>query len=157
MPGGRPKQPDELKKIKGTLQKCRVNQDAPKTLPGIPENPIGLDHMGKLAYKELAEDLYRLKVITPEDRSILFQAAEALSDYRRYKKILKKSGEVYVVIDKMGNKHFNARPEVKMKKDSWEMFHKCLIQCGLTPATRSRLKVVVKEEENPFAKFLGNG
>ncbi|AWW32163.1 phage terminase small subunit P27 family [Echinicola strongylocentroti] len=157
MAGGRPRQPDELKKLKGTLQPCRVNQEAPKTLPGIPEVPSGLDHMGKKAFKEICEDLYQMKVITTHDRHILYQAAEALSDYRRYKKTLKKVGEVYENTNrKTGITHYHARPEVKMKKDAWEQFHKCLTQCGLTPSMRAKVKVVKKEEENPFEAMMNS-
>lgn len=172
MPGGRPRQPDELKKLKGTLQPCRVNEDAPKTFPGMPQTPRGLSLYEKNKFKSLAEELYQMKVITTHDVHILEMIAKEFGILKVYEKQLKKDGFFYAgtkvekEVDDQGKQtvktttitsRFKAHPAITARNQAWTNIMKGLQECGLTPSTRSKVKVVKEEDSNPFNQFLANG
>lgn len=176
MAGGRPRIPDELKKLKGTLQPCRVNKDAPTTAPGMPEIPAGLTGMAKRKFIELAKELSQMKVITPHDKHILEQVAKEFELFKNLEKAIKKDGLFYhgtreekeygesqdgevIKTVKVTTIHSKIRmhPGLAARNQAWANIMKGLQECGLTPSTRSKLKVVKKEEQNPFAAFLANG
>lgn len=172
MPGGRPRQPDALKKIKGTLQPCRVNPDQPKTLPGMPEIPRGLSFFEKSKFKSLAEELYQMKVITTHDVHILEMVAKEFGMLKVYEKQLKKDGYFYAgtkeieEITEEGKKtkktttitsRVRVHPAITARNQAWTNIMKGLMECGLTPSTRSKVKVVKEENSNPFSQFIANG
>lgn len=175
MPGGRPRQPDELKKAKGTLQACRVNSDQPSVLPGMPEIPSGLTGLAKKKFVELAKELVQMKVVTPHDRLILEQISKEWALFKELEKVLKKDGLFYhsrvtekteevmpdgekltKVKERVTKTSVRSHPALTARNQCWANIMKGLQECGLTPSTRSKLKVVKKEESNPFAKMLGS-
>lgn len=172
MSGGRPRQPDELKKAKGTLQACRVNKDQPAVNPGMPEIPLGLVGIAKKKFVELAQELVQMKVVTPHDRLILEQISKEWALFKELEKVLKKDGLFYnsritetiteelpdgekvtKVKEKVTKTGVRAHPALTARNQCWANIMKGLQECGLTPSTRSKLKVVKKESTNPFAKF----
>lgn len=176
MPGGRPRQTDEMKAAKGTLQKCRVNPDQPKVEPGMPEIPRGLTGIAKRKFVELAKELSQMKVITPHDRFILEQVSkefQLLSDMEKtvkkdgyffHSKIIEReenhlqNGETLVKVkEKTTKTHVRSHPALVIRNQCWANIMKGLQECGLTPSTRSKLKVVKKEETNPFIKLQQGG
>lgn len=173
MAGGRPRIPDELKKLKGTLQPCRVNKDAPTTAPGMPEIPSGLTGIAKKKFVELAKELSQMKVITTHDKHILEQVSKEFELFKNLEKAIKKDGLFYhgtrvekeygesedgkIVKSTTLHSKIRTHPGLAARNQAWANIMKGLQECGLTPSTRSKLKVVQKEEKNPFAAFLANG
>ena len=173
MAGGRPRQPDSLKNAKGTLQPSRVNQLQPKVLPGMPEIPSGLVGTAKRKFIELAKELSQMKVITTHDTHVLEQIAKEFDLFKQLEKILKKDGLFYhgtrtekqTVDDPDGVKErvvkvtileskLKTHPALTARNQAWTNIMKGLQECGLTPSTRSKLKIVKKEDSNPFSDFL---
>jgi len=173
MAGGRPRTPDTLKAAKGTLQPCRVNKDQPKVEPGMPEIPAGLVGIAKRKYVELAKELSQMKVITPHDRHILEQVAKEFELFKQLEKVLKKDGLFYhsTITEKtediaangeavtktkvkITQSRIKTHPALTARNQAWANIMKGLQECGLTPSTRSKLKIVKKEDTNPFASFL---
>lgn len=173
MAGGRPRQPDELKKAKGTLQACRVNSDQPKVEPGMPEIPAGLTGIAKRKFIELAKELSQMKVITPHDRFILEQIAKEFQVLSEMEKTIKKDGyffhsriierdevttedgdKITHIKEKTTKTSVRSHPALTVRNQCWTNIMKGLQECGLTPSTRSKLKVVKKEESNPFLKLM---
>lgn len=170
---GRPRIPDELKKAKGTLQPCRVNSDQPKVQPGMPEKPRGLTGIAGKKFIELAQELSQMKVITPHDRFILEQVAKEFAMMAEMEKTIKKDGLFFnsriteedteylkdgnTVIrkkEKVTKTNVRSHPALTIRNQCWTNIMKGLQECGLTPSTRSKLKVVKKEDSNPFTKLL---
>lgn len=165
MPRGRPTKPTHLKELTGTLRKCRVNNAEPKTLPGIPVTPSGLSHVGKKKFNELCQELYQMKVITTHDAQLLEMIAHQWENYIELKKELKKNGRFYhSTTEEMSEdglsvtikRGIKVHPALAAFQMSWSSIMKGLQECGLTPSTRSKLRMVEKEEENPFLALLKN-
>lgn len=170
MAGGRPRKPDELKKLQGTFQPSRSNPDAPKVSPSMPEIPRGLTGIAKKKYVELAKELSQMKVITPHDSHLLEMVAKEFEHFKMMEKTIKKDGLFYhgtrvekeIEEDGSGRvtkvetlyTRIKAHPAVAARNQAWTNIMKGLQECGLTPSTRSKLKVVKKEETNPFAAFM---
>jgi P27 family predicted phage terminase small subunit len=169
MAGGRPTQPDSLKALKGTLQPSRVNKDAPVTQPGMPQIPIGLNFFEKKKFISLAQELSQMKIITPHDQYILELIAKEFGMLKVYEKQLKKDGFFYhgEKVEKQEDSEgavkvkttiistrFKAHPALSARNQAWTNIMKGLQECGLTPSTRSKVKVVKEEDSNPFSKFL---
>jgi P27 family predicted phage terminase small subunit len=168
MAGGRPRTPDTLKKVKGTYKPSRSNPDQPKVMPGMPEIPSGLTGIAKKKFIELAHELVQMKVITPHDRHVLEQVAKEFALFKEMEKVIKKDGFFYHgtrteqefydgegAVKKVTTLHskLRAHPALAARNQCWANIMKGLQECGLTPSTRSKLKVIKKEESNPFAAF----
>lgn len=173
MPGGRPNTPDALKIAKGTFKPSRSNPDQPKVNPGMPEIPVGLIGVAKRKFIELAKELVQMKVITPHDQHVLEQVAKEFALFKEMEKVLKNDGFFYhssvtekteeILPDgekvvktktKIIQNRIKSHPALTIRNQCWANIMKGLQECGLTPSTRSKLKVVKKEESNAFAKFL---
>ena len=173
MAGGRPRTPDHLKVAKGTYKPSRSNLDQPAALPGMPEIPAGLTGIAKRKFIELAKELVQMKVVTPHDRLVLEQISKEWALFKDLEKVIKKDGLFYhgtvtektettepngdtavVTKVKITQNRLKAHPALTARNQAWTNIMKGLQECGLTPSTRSKLKVVKKEESNPFAKLL---
>jgi len=173
MARGRPSLPDELKKAKGTLRPDRVNFDAPKIEPGMPQIPLGLTGIAKKKFIELAQELVQMKVVTTHDRLILEHISKEFELFKQLEKTLKKDGFFYhsritetttettpegekvtTVKEKVTNSAVKLHPGVKARNQCWANIMKGLQECGLTPSTRNKLKIIQKEDSNPFSNFL---
>jgi P27 family predicted phage terminase small subunit len=173
MAGGRPRTPDPLKVAKGTFKPSRSNKEQPAVAPGMPEIPQGLTGVAKRKFIELAKELVQMKVVTPHDRLILEQISKEWALFKELEKVIKKDGLFYhgtvtekteeILPDgesviktkvKITQNRLKAHPALTARNQCWTNIMKGLQECGLTPSTRSKLKVVKKEDTNPFANFL---
>ena len=171
--GGRPRTPDALKVAKGTFKPSRSNPDQPAVLPGMPEIPQGLTGLAKKKFIELSKELVQMKVVTPHDRLVLEQISKEWELFKQLEKVIKKDGLFYhatvtekieeVMPDgesitktktKVTHNRVRTHPALTARNQCWANIMKGLQECGLTPSTRSKLKIVKKEETNPFAKLL---
>ena len=55
---------------------------------------------------------------------------------------------------KVTHNRVRTHPALTARNQCWANIMKGLQECGLTPSTRSKLKIVKKEETNPFAALL---
>lgn len=122
---GRKPAPTALKILKGT-QPCRINRNEPVVPPGIPEPPGFLDAIGKQFWVEHAQLLAGMGVLTQADKYALGMLAESFARYRQY-------------------------PDDQRRRDE---FRKLLVEFGLTPSARSRLKVDGKKPTDALEAFI---
>lgn len=151
MAGRRPK-PTKLKVLEGNPGKRRLNEMEPTPETEIPTRPGWLAPEGKREWTRITRDLQRLGLLTVVDRAALatycqwwavFVAAQAvLSDPMRW-------------TFTTANGYTQQVPEVGIAKLASSMMKSYLIEFGLTPASRSRLRVEMpKEQVDPFAEYL---
>lgn len=139
--------PDELKERQGTLRKCRVNTDAPTPEKGVPEMPKGLSPAAKREWNDITKLLAELNVLSVIDSKALAAYCESYSQWQIAQKDVRKSGQVidvlswdkvreaFVVTDRKKN------PSVTVAQEYLKLMKSFLIEFGLTPASRTRLKV----------------
>lgn len=155
MPGtsasGRRGLPKEMKELKGTLRKHRV-RDAPN--PDIATDdemrpPKFLDAAGKKEYKAKAELLKKLGVFREGDNVALAAYASAYSQWKAGMEDINANG--IIVTDFKGAKVQN--PAVLVVNKALDAMRHFIVEFGLTPASRQRLKVEKKEEKNEWDMF----
>lgn len=149
---GRKRIPDSLKALKGTLQNCRINRDAPN--PDVaPQNemqpPKFLDAVGKAEYRKKAELLHRLGVFREGDNVALAAYASAFSHWKAAMDVLNEEG--LLITDVKGNKVQN--PALFIVKRALEDMRHFIVEFGLTPASRQRLKVEKNEKKSEWDIF----
>lgn len=147
---GRKKIPASMKEMKGTLRPWRENKDAPK--PGkasILEPPAHLSPVAAEEYKRKAELLDRLGVFKEGDDVALAAYADAYARWVNAVELYNKTGPL--VKDKKGNPARN--PIGYAINNAVDTMYRFLTEFGLTPASRTRIKVDAKPTENEWEMF----
>jgi phage terminase small subunit len=117
--------PTKLKVLAG-VRPCRINRNEPSAPVGVPDAPDYLDATGKGLWDELAGPLGSTGVLTLADRHALGLLCDTFSRWRA------KPGDIKVA----------------------DQFRKLLAEFGLTPSSRSRIRVNV-EPEDDLDRFMG--
>lgn len=123
---GRNSKPTALKILEGA-QPCRINFDEPKYEPASTDPPDWLDGLALEHWAELAPILARSGVLTIADRAGL---AALCDDYQRWR---------------TDPEDFKAR----------DRYRRMLIEFGLTPSSRTRLKAPPEKPQDDLGDFLG--
>lgn len=176
MAAGRPRKPSALKVLQGTDRPDRANPDEPIPPSGPVKPPPWLHGRGRTAWKWIAPLLEDMRVLTTADPHALALLCDAYAEYIECRQVVRKLGATYesrVVRastrrvaaddDQADGDDFDAadwsviirpRPEVKMASDAWRRVQRMLVEFGLTPSSRSKVKAGGTAEADPFEEFL---
>lgn len=148
---GRKPLPNNLKVLKGTAQKCRT-RGCPEPEPGRPEPP---DHLEGEALKEwhrIVPELEAVGLLTLADRAALAAYCQVFARWCDAEAKLKNTG----LIIKTSTGNVIQSPMVGICNKALEMMLKYLVQFGMTPSSRSSIKVDPgnkKPAANPFQRL----
>ncbi len=148
----RPK-PSHLKLVRGNPGKRAVNKREPKPRREIPSPPAHLSDRGKVAWGKVSVILDRMGVLTEADAFALEMLCETYADILDARENLQ-GGRYQTVITKSGDSMERARPALSDLQDADRRFRAWLVEFGLTPSARSRVKTEGEKEEDPLAEFL---
>ncbi len=133
---GPPKQPTELKILKGTYQACRDGPLAEQVRPGgTPTIPEGLHDDAKAFWNAVVPGLVAMGVATAVDS---FELGEMCKWWERYQRFGKQLDEL---LDDAGPSAPGAFRVLANAGNAWERFDRIASKFGLTPADRSKLRV----------------
>lgn len=150
MTRGRKPKPTESKKLEGNPGKRKLNDKEPKPQVVIPDVPDHLQGEARIEYKRISTELSALKIITNLDRAALVSYCQAWGDYVKACKQIKTEGEV-ITSDK-GNLYQN--PWVGIKTSAMDRMLRISAEFGMTPSSRTRLKVEAESEDDEVKKML---
>ena len=136
---GRPPKPTALKILQGNPGRRPLNKREPEPTLGKPEKPEGLGPYGEEIWDELIEQLIMMQVMSTADRRALELCARSYQEYR----------QALTQTDK--------KISVTAASDAWKRCKSMLVEFGLTPSSRSRVKVVKASTPDPLEKFLAKG
>lgn len=150
---GRKPLPTTVKKIKGTLQKCRTNLREPKPVGELVEPPEYMSDGAKAAWR------YALECAPPGllkklDMSILEVWASAADLYRKAQAGINKTG----LLVKAPNTGVPMQsPYLAIANKQAQIMAKAAVEMGFTPASRSRVQVPLEaaDEMDPWADIAG--
>ena len=130
--------PTSIKKLKGTLQPCRTNFDEPfpEVKVAEPTNPEVLDEIGRKEYYHKAKAMAALGCFTEWDNSALCAYAALYSSWVKIEKTLAEEGYTTVSQKNIPMRH----PLVGMRNATLALMNNYLVQFGLTPVSRSKVK-----------------
>lgn len=150
---GRKPVPDVIKEAQGTLKKSRVNNSqAVFAVPEeFPKPPATMNLYGKRIWRALGPRLKEAGLYSDGDYNALELLCMAYGDMVAARKALMKSGNI-VITDK-GTVY--QHPNVGIANTSWKQVKDMLIQFGLTPAERTRVKTLnPKDKSQSLAESL---
>jgi P27 family predicted phage terminase small subunit len=139
----RPKKPKEIKKAEGTSRNNRDGNAAPPNNQyTIPQPPSWLTSKAKKAYKELAEDLHNMGVVTKEDRHKLGLVCQEYADYIQLQETIQREGGFYWLETESGSLVQKKRYEVDTANTKVKFVANELSRFGLDPANRNKVSRV---------------
>ncbi|HHQ6553280.1 TPA: phage terminase small subunit P27 family [Serratia fonticola] len=155
MAGRRPK-PTHLKVVTGNPGKRKLNDKEPQPAREIPSPPSHLTDWGKTAWGRMTVLLDGMGILTVADTFALERLCDLYAEILQLRQIVDTEGRTYIAKTKMGDFLIKAHPAVAMLADADRRFKSYLVEFGLTPAARSKVKVNGGEkEEDPLSKFFG--
>lgn len=164
----RPK-PTALKKLQGNPGGYPLNDAEPTPDIGAPEMPKGLRTAAKREWHIIVRELLQLGVLTVVDGKALAMYCDAYADWQEAQRDCVKHGLVLdsPVLDEenkpimVGGQALTVRkvnPAFTVKSAAQKTLKSFLIEFGLTPASRAKLKVPTKPKVDPMEAFLnGSG
>ncbi|WP_413732330.1 phage terminase small subunit P27 family [Sodalis sp. RH20] len=154
MAGRRPK-PTHLKIVTGNPGKRPLNEDEPKPPREIPSPPAYLSDWGKAAWGRLTLLLDQMGVLTVADTMALERLCDLYAEILRLRNQIDTEGNTYTV-ETDGGFLIKGHPAVGQLADADRRFKGYLIEFGLTPAARTKVKVDGgKKEKDPLERFFG--
>jgi P27 family predicted phage terminase small subunit len=146
---GRKPLPTSLKQLRGNPGKRPINGQEPRPKTERTSCPAELCPLAKKEWRRIVPILEELQLIGKIDRAAI---AGYCQSYGRWMEAEQKISETSLVIKtKSGN--VIESPYYSIAKRERELMHKFLVEFGMTPSARTRLKVPEKPTPNPFREL----
>jgi len=150
---GRKPKPSALKRLEGNPGKRALNAMEPH--PPIPQTPPHAPrHLGMEARKEwrrLCKQLVEIGLYTEIDHAMLEMYCQMYGDWIEAKRKIRATGG-RVMRAPLGGLYTN--PWVHEANGAWERLRKAAAEFGMTPSTRSRVRVATAEHEPSLEEQL---
>uniref|UniRef100_A0A6M3K3R3 Putative terminase n=1 Tax=viral metagenome TaxID=1070528 RepID=A0A6M3K3R3_9ZZZZ len=157
MPKTGPKpQPTALKKLRGNPGRRPLPKNEPATgkYARVPPPPRYLDRYGKNEWRRVAGQLLKAGLLTKVDRSALSAYCACYSTWLNAQDQIKKHG----VLVKAPSGFPMQSPYLAISNKALEQMLKFLVEFGMTPSSRARVKADKPEEKkDPLAEFQAAG
>ena len=147
---GRKPLPSNVVRLRGNPGKRRLNHAEPRPATRIPPCPSCLGDEARKEWQRLAKELAELGLLTGLDRGLLAaycQAhalwVEAVSSIERYGTMVKSP-----------NGYPMQSPYVAVANKQVDIMVRIAAELGMTPSSRTRIRVGDKTPEDPFEAFL---
>lgn len=150
---GRKPLPTTVKKLKGTLQKCRTNPHEPQPQGDLVEPPEYMADGAKLAWR-YAIDCAPPHLLRRLDMSVLEVWACAADLYRKAQMALTKSG----LLVRVPNSTVPVQsPYLAIANKQAQIMTKAATEMGFTPASRSRITMPTdaSRDSDPWSDIAG--
>ncbi len=152
---GRKPKPTALKLLEGNPGKRPVNDREPVAPDGVPECPDYLDDVARSEWFHTSSVLKDMGLLSRADRAALAAYCVAYSRWVAAEAQVKKYGTIV----KSPAKGFPMKsPYLTVADQAMESMRKFMVEFGLTPSSRSRIKVPNKSEAaDEFDLFVEAG
>jgi P27 family predicted phage terminase small subunit len=158
--GGNNRLPTAIKKLRGNPGGRKLNEKEPKPEMKAPAMPPNLPDLAINEWNSIVPVLLRLGVLTELDGKALAAYCFSYARWQEAEKIVRERGmliEEPIVSRETGeilSSKFKKNPMISVSSDALKMMKAYLAEFGLTPATRSKLKIEPPGEEDPFEAYL---
>lgn len=176
MAGRRPK-PTALKILEGNPGHRPLNEDEPQPEIRAPEMPKTLSRAARREFHFIKNALIKLRVLTDIDGKALACYCEAYAEWEQACRDVRKYGQLIEepVVDKLGHAimlqevagpesaptvvfkplvRLKENPAVRTRNNAAKTMKSFLTEFGLTPASRVKLKIGKKTDEDPGEDFF---
>jgi P27 family predicted phage terminase small subunit len=142
MPGRRPL-PTAIKELNGNPGKRPLNQNEPKPRQKRPKPPAHLSEIARAEWRRVVRMLSPMGVITEVEADMLAVYVQSYARWVDASGQLAESG--MVVLDGRGNPVIN--PYLRIVNECIKQMHTCMVELGMTPASRARLSAPAAAED----------
>lgn len=152
---GRKPKPTLTRRLEGNPGKRKLNKHEPVVPPGVPDCPDHLDDEAKAEWFRTAGVLHEMGLLTKADRAALAAYCTVYSRWVHAEAQVKKFGSIV----KSPEKGFPMKsPYLTIADQALEAMRKFMVEFGLTPSSRSRIRVPDDSEaRDELELFLGAG
>jgi len=151
MPSPKPK-PTALRILQGKPGHRPLNAHEPKPDAAIPDCPAELSADAKAEWARLSPYLLRVGLITTADKSAFAAYCQAYGRWIDAERKLADEGEL-LLTDK---NNLVQNPRLWVANKALDQMYKFMVEFGLTPSSRTRLKVSPAAEDE-MDKFMKRG
>ena len=134
---GRKPMPTAIKLRDGNLGKRALNHDEPVLPDGVPACPDHLEGEARAEWFRLVGPLYEAGVLTTVDRGALAAYAQAWCRWVEAEEKLKTTP----ILMKTPSGYIQQNPWLGIANKQMELMGRYMVELGMTPSARSRLKV----------------
>lgn len=156
MAGRRPL-PSAVKAARGNPGKRRANDREPEAPAGMPACPDWLPARARECWADLGPTLEGMRVVTAADRLALVLLADAYAEWRAARDEVDSEGPTYETETEAGGRMIRSHPAVAQASDAARRLRALLVEFGLTPSARSRVKAGKPAEDDPAGDLLNRG
>lgn len=150
MAGRRPL-PTAVKQMRGNPGKRPLNDAEPKPDTTMPQAPTHLNKAGRAEWRRVARRLHNAGVLTYVDRGVLAVYCQAYGRWAEAEVELRQRGEVIETT----NGNLVQSPWLQIANKAMEQMIRAARELGLTPASRSAIKVEKPAESLADLLFAG--
>ena len=152
MTQGRKQLPDSIKKLQGSENITRLNNDKPEfdMMIGLPETPEKLNNDGARIYETLGQTLIDANIL---NASNMLSFVSFCYEYGIYWEASKKYNTLESRIEetKSGSR---VAPAHKVIQSAFANWMKLATEFGLTPASVSKIIAIKQQKKNPIDRLL---
>lgn len=144
--------PTALKVLRGNPGKRPLNDREPKPKRILPRAPAYLNAEAKREWRRMGGRLYNIGLVTEIDETALAAYCAAWARWVEAERQLQKFGTVI----KMGTTLIPS-PYLSVANKAMAQMVKLLAEFGMTPSSRSRVKVEAEAEQEPLEALRNRG
>lgn len=160
---GRRPLPTAVKKLRGNPGKRPLNAKEPKAPAGDPSMPKGLSAAAAKEWKSILPELRQLGVLSRIDGKALAAYCHAYARWMEAEKEIKKHGivveePILIAGIETGYVRYKKNPAVTISESHLKLMKSFLVEFGMTPSSRSRVRIEKPNPEaDPLEEFLKGG
>lgn len=157
--GGHNAKPTAIKALQGNAGHRKPNHDEPKPDLGVPEKPKGMPRAASREWDRIVPALLKLGVLSIVDGKALAAYCDAYAYWEKARKEMDDHGLVVEepILNKEGDEigsKYKANPAVSIYATMGKLMKSFLVEFGLTPASRSKLKIEKPKPVDPMDEFM---
>lgn len=164
--------PKAVRKLRGNAGKRPLGGDEPEAPKGPVSAPYWLHGKGRWAWGKIAPVLDGMGLLTTADPHALALLCDAYAEFLAAREVVWRKGMTYESRtavdaeeedeDKDGETKtvvvwsviVRARPEVKIASDAWKRVRAMMLEFGLTPSARTRVKGQGEVEDDELEAWM---
>ncbi len=156
--GGSNRKPTAIKKLLNNPGKRKLNELEPEAPKGVPEMPKFLTPEARAEWKRIVPILSAMNVLTVADGKALAAYCSSYAQLVLAEAAIAKFGIINVTLDQLtGVAELKVNPVVRIKSDALRQMKSFLLEFGLTPASRSKLKINANTDQADALDSLFDG
>lgn len=151
---GRKPKPTQLKRLEGNPGKRILNSAEPR--PPVPDAapraPLNLSVDARREWRRISRVLWQIGLYTEIDRTMLEMYCQAYGEWIVARRKINATGGRVLRAPLGGGLYTN--PWVHEANGAWERLRKAISEFGMTPSTRSRVRIAASEKEPTLEEQL---